>query len=188
MNEGCFSSIRTVLPEGSLVNPRPPAACGGRVVTVAAAVEAILAAMAQARPDHAVAASALIHVYTLSGTQPDGEPWLTLGYEFGGIGARTGSDGPDATGAYFLGGRSVIPQIEPLEAQLPFIAERWALVPDSGGPGRWRGGLAVELALRMLAPAELTVRGDRIGLPPPGRDGGWSGRPGFFAVEPVTCS
>jgi N-methylhydantoinase B len=183
MNEGCFASIRAVLPEGSLVNPRPPAACGGRVVTVAAAVEAILEALSQAVPDHAVAASALIHVYTLSGTRAGAGPWLTLGYEFGGIGARAGSDGPDATGAYFLGGRSVIPQLEPLEAQLPFVAERCGLVPDSGGPGQWRGGLGVELAVRMTAPAELTVRGDRILLPPPGVRGGQPGRPGFFAVE-----
>jgi N-methylhydantoinase B len=183
MNEGCFRSIRAVLPEGSLVNPRPPAACGGRVVTVAAAVEAILEALSGARPEHAVAASALIHVYTLSGARPGSGPWLTLGYEFGGIGARAGSDGPDATGAYFLGGRSVIPQLEPLEAQLPFVAERSVLVPDSGGPGQWRGGLGVELAVRMTAPAELTVRADRIGLPPRGVRGGLAGRPGFFAVE-----
>ncbi|HEY2430183.1 MAG TPA: hydantoinase B/oxoprolinase family protein [Acidimicrobiales bacterium] len=178
MNEGCFGAIRTVLPEGSLVNPRPPAACGGRTVTTAAAVEAILQALSQAVPGRAVAASALIHVYTLNGPG-----WLTMGYEFGGIGARTGADGPDATGAYFFGGRSVIPQIEPLETHLPFVADRWRLVPDSGGPGRWRGGLGVELGLRMTGPAELTVRGDRIRLPPPGAAGGEPVRPGWFAVE-----
>ncbi len=177
MNEGCFDAITAVLPPGSLVNPDPPAACGGRVVTVTAAVEAILHALAEAAPDHAVAASALIHVYTLSGAG-----WLTLGYEFGGIGARHGCDGPDATGAYFLGGRSVIPQIEPLEAQLPFVVERCRLVPDSGGAGRWRGGLGVEMAIRLRAPAELTVRGDRITIPPPGAAGGHPGRPGSFTV------
>jgi len=182
MNEGCFRAIRTVLPRGSLVNPIPPAACGGRVVTVTAATEAILQALSSAVPDHAVAASALIHVYTLTGHRDDGERWLTMGYEFGGIGARAGEDGPDATGAYFLGGRSVIPQIEPLEAQFPFVAERCRIVPDSGGAGRWRGGLGVELALRMTGPAELSVRGDRIGLPPPGAQGGAPGGAGCFAV------
>jgi N-methylhydantoinase B len=182
MNEGCFRSIHTVLPEGSLVNPRPPAACGGRVVTVTAALEAIVAALAGAVPDHAVAPSALIHVYSMSGLSADGERWLTLGYEFGGIGGRRGSDGPDATGPYFLGGRSVIPQIEPLEQQLPFVVERCGLVPDSGGAGRWRGGLGVEMALRMTGPAQLTVRGDRMGLPPPGMEGGQPGRAGSFAV------
>ena len=120
MNEGCFRLIHTVLPTGSLVTPDPPAACGGRMVTVAAVVEAILAALSEALPERSVAASTLIHVYTLSACPSDGERWLALGYEFGGIGAGRGMDGPDATGAYFLGGRSVIPQIEPLEAQLPF--------------------------------------------------------------------
>jgi N-methylhydantoinase B len=182
MNEGCFRSIHTVLPEGSLVNPTPPAACGGRVVTVTAALEAIVAGLAGALPDHAVAPSSLIQVYSMTGLRPDGERWLTLGYEFGGIGARRGSDGPDATGAYFLGGRSVIPQIEPLEHHLPYVVERCGLVPDSGGPGRWRGGLGVEMALRMTGPAQLTVRGDRLGLPPPGIEGGRPGAAGSFAV------
>jgi N-methylhydantoinase B len=151
-------------------------------VTVVAAVEAIVQALSGALPDHAVAASALIQVYTLSGQRAAGEPWLTLGYEFGGIGARTGSDGPDATGPYFLGGRSVIPQIEALEAQLPFVVERCGLVPDSGGAGRWRGGLGLEMAIRLTAPAELTVRGDRLAIPPPGTDGGGPGGAGSFAI------
>lgn len=183
MNEGCFDAIHTVLPPGSMVNPNPPAACGGRVVTVTAAVEAILQALSQAVPDRAVAASALIHVYTLTGLHPDGERWLSLGYEFGGIGARHGADGPDATGAYFLGGRSVIPQIEPLEAQLPLVIERCALVADSGGPGQWRGGLGVEMRIRLESSAQLTVRGDRMGMPPPGAHGGWPGGAGHFAIE-----
>lgn len=183
MNEGCFRSIHTVMPEGSLLRPRPPAACGGRVVAVSAAVESIIEALSAAMPDHAVAPSGLIHVFTLTGLHDSGERWLTLGYEFGGIGARSGTDGPDATGAYFLGGRSVIPQLEPLEAQLPFLAEHWRLVPDSGGAGQWRGGRGVELALRMTGPGDLIVRGDRMRMPPPGRDGGRPGGAGFFAVE-----
>jgi N-methylhydantoinase B len=183
MNEGCFRPVQVHLPEGTLVNPRPPAACGGRVVTVAAAVDAILEALAGARPDLAVAASGLIHVFTLTGLDSGGERWLNMFYEFGGIGARQGSDGPDATGSFFLGGRSVIPQIEPLEAQYPFIAETSRLRPDSGGPGEWRGGLGVELRLRMLSAAELTVRGDRMGVPPPGRKNGRPGLGGSFLVE-----
>ncbi len=182
MNEGSFTPITVHLPEGSLVNPRPPAACGGRIVAVCAAVESILAALSQARPSHAVAPSALIHVYTLSGTGAGGA-WVNLLYEFGGIGGRTGSDGPDATGAYFLGGRSVIPQLEPLEAQYPFVVAHSRLVPDSGGPGRWRGGLGVEVCIELTAPAVLTVRGDRMEDPPPGAMGGRAGRGGWFAIE-----
>jgi N-methylhydantoinase B len=186
MNEGCFRPLAVRLPRGSLVNPEPPAACGGRLVTVAAATEAILAALAPARPDRAVGASSLIQVYALSGTAPDGSTWLNLLYEFGGLGARTGADGPDATGAFFLGGRSVIPQVEPLEAQYPFVVRSARLLPDSGGPGTWRGGLGTETVIELLAPARLTVRGDRLrGHPPPGAQGGEAGRPGSFSIERI---
>jgi N-methylhydantoinase B len=184
MNEGCFRPLEVHLPRGSLVNPEPPAACGGRLVTVAAATEAILAALARARPGGAVAASSLIQVYALSGSHPDGSTWLNLLYEFGGLGARAGGDGPDATGAFFLGGRSVIPQVEPLEAQYPFVVRSARLLPDSGGPGTWRGGLGVETVIELLAEARLTVRGDRLGgHPPPGAQGGEAGRPGSFSIE-----
>ena len=183
MNEGCFRPLHARLPSGTLVNPNPPAACGGRVMTVAAAVEAILHALAEARPDHAVGASALIHVFSLSGVGAGGAPWLNLFYEFGGLGARAESDGPDATGAFFLGGRSVLPQIEPLEAQYPLVVRSSRLWADSGGPGTWRGGLGVETVIELLTPAVVTVRGARMDLPPPGTGGGCAGRAGIFAVE-----
>lgn len=184
MNEGCFRPLTVHLPRGTIVNPEPPAACGGRLVTVAAVTEALLQALARAVPEHAVAASALIHVVSLHGIRPSGEVWLTLLYEFGGLGARTGADGPDATGAFFLGGRSVIPQVEPLEAQFPFIVRSTRLLPDSGGRGTWRGGLGVETVVEMLDHAQVTVRGDRIGdFPPPGTQGGGPGRAGTFTIE-----
>ena len=183
MDEGCWRPLTTSLPAGSLVNPRPPAACGGRVVTVAAAVEAILDALAGARPDRASAASGLIHVYTLAGAR-GGEPWLNLFYEFGGLGARAGADGPDATGCFFLGGRSVIPQVEPLEAAYPLLVRSARLRPDSGGPGRWRGGLGVETVVESLGDSVSTVRGDRITIPPPGRDGGEPGTAGEYRLDP----
>jgi N-methylhydantoinase B len=183
MNEGCFRPLSVHLPRGTLVNPDPPAACGGRVMTVAAAVEAILQALTDAAPDHAVAASSLIHVWSLAGTTADDRPWLNLFYEFGGLGARAGADGPDATGAFFLGGRSVIPQLEPLEAQYPIIVRSARLAPDSGGAGQWRGGLGVELVIELLTDATLTVRGARMDLPPPGVRGGRSGLGGEFAIQ-----
>ena len=182
MNEGCWRPITAHLPPGSLVNPTAPAACGGRIVTVAAAVDAILGALAEARPDHATAASGLLHVFTLAGRR-DGTPWLNLFYEFGGVGARVAADGPDATGCFFLGGRSVIPQVEPIEAANPIVVRASRLRADSGGPGEWRGGLGVELEFELLTDAVATVRGDRMLLPPPGAAGGQPGRAGAFAVR-----
>jgi N-methylhydantoinase B len=183
MNEGCFRPLVAHLPPGTLVNPAPPAACGGRVMTVAAAVEAILAALSAARPDHAVGASSLIHVWTLSGLDLHGQRWLSLFYEFGGLGARTGKDGPDATGAFFLGGRSVIPQLEPLEAQYPFVVRSSRLWPDSGGAGETRGGLGVETVIELLTDAIVTVRGARMDIPPPGAAGGRPGAGGSWSIE-----
>jgi N-methylhydantoinase B len=178
MNEGCFRPLKTVLPFGTLVNPAPPAACGGRIVTVAAATDAMLRALSECRPDRAVAASGLIHVWSLSG-----RGWLNLFYEFGGIGARAGSDGPDATGCFFLGGRSVIPQIEPMEAQYPFVVWHSKLLPDSGGRGQWRGGLGMETEIELLEDAVVTVRGARMQIPPPGASGGEDGKPGSWFVR-----
>jgi N-methylhydantoinase B len=185
MNEGCFRPVRVTIPEGTLANPRPPAACGGRVVTVAAAIEAILGAFSSARPDLAVASSGLVHVLTLAGGPADAPErgWLTMLYEFGGIGARHRSDGPDATGAFYLGGRSTIPQVEPIEAQHPLRVVRSSLRTDSGGAGTWRGGLGVELAIEVLDDVTVSVRGDRMLLPPPGRDGGLPGGAGYTRVD-----
>ncbi|WP_436771023.1 hydantoinase B/oxoprolinase family protein [Yinghuangia sp. YIM S09857] len=189
VNDGCLRPLDIRLSPGSLVDPEPPAACGGRVVTVAAVIEAVVEALAQACPERAVAASGLVHVYALAAGRGartgDGAraPWLALLYEFGGIGARTASDGPDATGAYFLGGRSVVPQLEPLEAAYPVVFRHARLRTDSGGPGRTRGGLGTDLAIEATEPAVLTVRGDRMSRPPAGRGGGEPGGAGRHEVR-----
>ena len=186
MNEGCFRPLRVHLPRGSLVNPDPPAACGGRLVTVAAATEAILQALARAAPDRAVAASSLIQVYALSGAHPDGTTWLTLLYEFGGLGARAGADGPDATGAFFLGGRSVIPQVEPLRGAVPVRRPLGPPAPRLRG----RGDVARRPRRRDRDRAARRRAAHRARRPhrdvsATGRRGGEPGRPGSFSVERV---
>lgn len=184
MNEGCYAPIEVEFRKGSLLDPRWPAACGGRVVSVTAVCEAVVDALSQARPDRATASSAVIHPYTLA--RPTGEnPWLLLSYEYGGLGARATSDGPSATGSFFLGGRNVVPQIEALEARLPLVFESQSFIADSGGPGRHRGGLGVETRIRVLEDCELAVRSERVRFAPRGRDGGLDGRAGEqFAVDP----
>ena len=184
MNEGCYAPVGIALRKGSLLDPHWPAACGGRVVSVTAVCEAVVDALSKARPDHATAASAVIHPFTLA--RPTGEnPWLLLSYEYGGLGARATSDGPSATGSFFLGGRNVVPQVEPLEARLPLVFESQSLIPDSGGAGRYRGGLGVETRIRVLTDCELAVRSERVRHAPRGRDGGLPGRAGEqFAITP----
>ncbi|WP_240489775.1 hydantoinase B/oxoprolinase family protein [Actinomadura atramentaria] len=106
---------------------------------------------------------------------------MHLAYDFGGGGgARHGADGPDATGVHFGVGRNSVPQVEPAETRCPFRIEEVALIPDSGGPGRWRGGLGTRTVFRLLADTHVTTRGDRLVHPPPGRSGGRAGRCGGF--------
>jgi N-methylhydantoinase B len=134
-------------------------------------------------PEHAVAASSVIHPYTVSGRGPDGQPFVLLSYEFGGIGGRHGLDGPDATGAFFLGGRNTVPQVEAVEATMPLLVERQGYAVDSGGAGRWRGGAGVETRVRMLGDGEIALRSDRVRFPPKGRQGGADGGAGTQWIE-----
>jgi len=183
MNEGCFTPMEVIFRKGSLLDPHPPAACGGRVVAVTAVCEAVVAALSRALPELATAASSVIHPYTLAAPSRL-EPWLLLSYEYGGLGARRGSDGPSATGSFFLGGRNTVPQIEPLEASLPILFERQRLLCDSGGAGKWRGGLGVETRIRVLQDTEFALRSDRVKRPPCGREGGDDGLAGDqYAIE-----
>ena len=181
MNEGCFTPLVINFPRGTLVNPNPPAACGGRIVTVTAAMEAIVDALSAARPDQALASSGIVHLYALSGRVSDApSPWLVMALDFGGLGARSMCDGPDATGAFVLGGRGGVLQVEPFEAQYPVMIEHSRARIDSGGPGEHRGGLGIDTAIRLLSDAELVVRGDRMRLAPTGRQNGEPGGKGYW--------
>jgi N-methylhydantoinase B len=111
--------------------------------------------------------------------------WIHLSYDYGGVGARAGRDGPDATGIHFGLGRNSVPQAEPVEARCPLVVEGIEYIPDSGGPGRWRGGLGTRTTFRLLDDADITTRGDRLRFAPPGRVGGGAGRLGGFYRVPA---
>jgi N-methylhydantoinase B len=178
MNDGCLRAIEVRLPEGSLLNARSPYPCGGRYVPIYAAMEAIFQALSDAVPERAIAPSGILQPFSIAAV---GAPyWIHLSYDFGGVGARQGLDGPDATGVHFGIGRNSVPQAEPVESRCPLVVESIETVPDSGGPGRHRGGLGSRTVYRFLADCHVTTRGDRLRLAPPGRDGGLPGRLGGF--------
>jgi N-methylhydantoinase B len=86
---------------------------------------------------------------------------------------------------HFGVGRNSVPQVEPVEGRCPLVVESIETIPDSGGPGRHRGGLGSRTVYRFLADCHVTTRGDRLRLAPPGRDGGLPGRlGGFFKRRP----
>ena len=169
----------TIFRPGTLLDPTPPAACGGRVVAVTAVCEAVVEALSQARPDHATAASSVIHPFTLARRRASLEPWLLLSYEYGGLGARRGSDGPSATGSFFLGGRNVVPQVEPLEARLPIVFETLKLDSGLGWGGAlawWPGRRDADSSCSRMRSSRSAA--ERVRLPPLGREGGADGKPG----------
>jgi N-methylhydantoinase B len=183
MNDGCLRVLDVKLPKGSLLNATSPYPCGGRFLPAYAAMEAVLQALSDAMPHRAIAASGILQPFSIASTTAPF--WVHLAYEYGGVGARYGKDGPDATGVHFGLGRNSVPQVEPVEARCPLIIEEIDFVRDSGGAGRWRGGLGTRTTFRLLSDAYVTTRGDRLTNGPAGRDGGSAGVPGAFRKRAI---
>jgi N-methylhydantoinase B len=94
-------------------------------------------------------------------------------------------DGQDAV-AHLGANQSNVP-VESIEAEYPISVERYGFVADSGGPGRHRGGLAIEREFRLLADeATLTVRSDKRRFPPHGLAGGRPGSGSLSVLNPGT--
>ena len=188
INDGSFRALDVTFPFGTLVNPRPPAALNARMATVMAVVESILGAMSHLDPARAVAASSNVHVLTMNGVDADtGRVWAFLDPQFGGTGARSDRDGNDVVGPLILAASGVIHHAEAYEMEYPVRFERFSLWEDSGGPGRWRGGLGTRREIRILEDGQFTGRAtDRSRIPPPGAFGGLPGKGGGWIVNEGT--
>jgi N-methylhydantoinase B len=187
LNDGCFAPVKMILPPGTLVNPNMPAAVNSRIATIGAVTDAILEAMSSAYPEKAVAASCSVHVFTPTGVDKrTGRPWVYVNPINGGGGARAGKDGMDCDGGpLIIAGFSSggIPS-EVLEMEYPLLVECSKMAEDSGGPGKWRGGVGRHLQLRMLEDGMLTARiADRSVFPPHGIAGGSPGVGGAWVIN-----
>jgi N-methylhydantoinase B len=175
-NAGYFRAIEVIAPEGTVVNPRPPAAVAARGITGIRIADTIFGALAQAVPDvlPACGSNAPDVGISFGGMGEDGRAHVYLEFLLASWGGGPDRDGMDAcTGT--LVNYSNAP-VEMIEADQPIAVERYALVPDSGGPGRYRGGLALERHLRFKANnATLQIRSDRRDHPPYGLQGGGPG-------------
>lgn len=180
--EGCVRPVRVLAPLGTIVNPRPPAACAARGVMAYRMLDVLFAAFAKIVPDRMPATGeGGPSAVSLSGTH-DGKTWLItdgiLG-SWGGRGTKDGIDGITNPGANF----SNMP-VELIEARYPLRIEEYGLVTNSGGAGRHRGGMALTRSYRILAEhAALTVRSDRRVHLPPALFGGCPGSPSLNILE-----
>lgn len=174
-NEGCFRPIEIELPEGSIFNPKPPAAFAARGVLGYRILDAIFGAMAKALPGQVPAAGdGGISGIRIGGYHPNGRAFQFNDIICGSWGAGAGHDGGEGM-AHIATNISNQP-IEILEAENPVRVLHYGFVPDTGGAGQLRGGLALERHLEFRGKeAVLQVRTHRRDVPPYGLDGGRSG-------------
>ncbi len=172
--EGYMAPISIHAPEGTIVNPVLPASCGARGVVGYRVYDALMGALAQIAPDRVVAAGEGGPTLIAFGGYENGRPFVLTEVIVGTWGARAGKDGLEGV-SNPLANLSNTP-VELVEADLPLEVVRYELVPDSGGAGRFRGGLAFLREFRLLAErAVLTIRSDRRTHPPYGLSGGGAG-------------
>lgn len=178
-NDGCFRPVTFTLPEGSVVNARPPAAVSaGNVETSQRIVDVVLGALAQARPDLIPAASSgTMNNLTIGGYDPVRDRHYTY-YETicGGAGAGPGGAGLSAVHTHMT--NTLNTPVEALELAYPFRITVYAVRRGSGGAGRYRGGDGAVRGYNFLAPATVTLVSERRRLPPWGLAGGNAGAPG----------
>jgi len=178
-NYGTIRPLDVIAPEGSLVNARIPAAvAGGNVETSQRIVDVVLGALSQAMPGKIPAASyGTMSNLTLGGTDPGtGRDFAYYETIAGGMGARPGANGLDATHCHMT--NSLNTPIEAFEHTYPFRVRRYAVRRGSGGMGRFRGGDGIVRELEALCPAEVTILSDRRSHAPYGLEGGEPGKVG----------
>ncbi len=177
MNEGALRPVTVTAPEGSFLNPRPPAGGGPRAIICYRTFEAILGALAPALPERVAAASSHFANPTFGGVdRARGRRFVAYELVLSGTGARAGKDGCEAMASAF--NASNIP-VEAQEANQPIVIERFELMRDSAGPGTFRGGAGLRRDMRFLADeGKLTNLSERQRFAPYGLFGG---RPGALA-------
>ncbi|HNP63954.1 MAG TPA: hydantoinase B/oxoprolinase family protein [Woeseiaceae bacterium] len=177
-NSGMFDGIEISAPEGSLLNPRPPAATGARSITCNKVVRALIGAFSQLLPEERAQAAGqdIVPVMVFSGKlRGRDEGYVYVESIGGGAGARALGNGMDGIHVHVTNSSNL--PIEPLEIEYDLLVDEYALVEDSSGGGRYRGGMGI--ARQISAPnggVTFTVRSDGHREGAPGVNGGTDGR------------
>jgi len=179
-NHGCYRPIKIIAPEGLVINARFPApVVSGNTETSSRIIDAITGALARVLPEKVTGAdSGTATAHIAGGFDPrinDYYAWY-LGADPCAWGARATKDGFECAGGPRIGGHvSQIP-MEVFETRYPFFVEEYAFVTDSGGPGKFRGGLSGITVIRPVGhDCEVGGANDRCVIPPYGIFGGMPG-------------
>jgi N-methylhydantoinase B len=186
-NSGCYRPFTIQAEEGLIVNPKMPGAVGARTNTTQKITEAMMLALSEAAPERVMAGShGNITNCGFSGFYPgSGKRFVYIDIQGGGAGARPTKDGHDGQDSHLARFRNT--PIEAVELEYPVRIERYELIPDSGGAGKYRGALAVRRDIRVLIDNVSFARyGDRQKFVPFGLFGGKPGSKGQFVFNPGT--
>ena len=172
LNAGCLKPIQIQVPEGCMLNPRPPAAVvAGNVETSQYVVDALFGALGVMG-----ASQGTMNNFTFGD-----ERYQYYETICGGSGAGDGFDGTDAVHTHMTNSRLTDPEV--LELRFPVLVESFRIRADSGGAGRWRGGNGVVRRVRFREPMSAAIVSGHRRVPPYGMAGGNAGSVGRNSVE-----
>jgi N-methylhydantoinase B len=182
-NGGFFRAVRISAPPGTIMNALPPAAMAGRSDTGQRVADVILGALAPVVPEKVVAAcNGAVTASMFAGFDAEkGRHYVYIETQGGGSGARHDRDGLDGVQVHMTN-TSNLP-VEALENEYPLMVERLELISDSGGRGKFRGGMGIRKDIRVVGhTATFSTHADRQLLPPWGLFGGEAGRCGRYVI------
>ncbi len=185
-NSGMVRPMQFILPRGSLLNAEPGLAYGVRAAVMFRVFDCILGALALALPDRINAAGSSqgsILLVSVPDPETGGTKVSVVQPLAGGSGGRPMKDGLDGVDVA-MGYLRNVPS-ESVEQEMPVLINRYRLLPNSGGPGYYRGGMGVELELKVFPPnGVITARGmERYTFRPWGRLGGKAGTLGYTKLH-----
>ncbi|WEQ51104.1 hydantoinase B/oxoprolinase family protein [Komagataeibacter oboediens] len=173
---GYTRPIRVIAPEGAVLNCTYPAACGGRGITGYRIVDCMFGALADCLPDRVAADGAGGSTLPSFSGRQRGKTFVFSECIMGVWGATSQHDGQEGV-PHMASNQANVP-IEIIEADYPIRIEEYAIAPDTAGAGRYRGGLGITRAYRILQDdVYFGVRSDKVRYPPYGLFGGGTGAP-----------
>lgn len=181
-NEGQSRPIRVTAPEGCILNTQPPFPTAGRHSVGHFVVPLMFGALAGPLPTRVQSDVGMMNIFNVRGRHPDGSPTASLFFLAGGFGAMDGLDGAAVTPA--PSNMGVVPT-EMWENLMGMTVIKRELLADSGGPGKFRGGLGQQVVLRNDTGHPLTVAfmGQRTQFPALGYHGGQPGKLRSFSID-----
>ncbi len=182
-NAGTFRAVRVTAPPGCIMNALPPAPVAGRHIIGNFQPLVLYKALAPVLPEGVIGCSSVLWITTVQGAAPS-DPFTLTFFASGGMGARPDKDGLAATS--FPGNIAMTP-VEMIEAVSPIVVTEKALRPDSGGSGKWRGGLGqtFRFTVRDAIPFVVNTMCDQIREAPYGLAGGRAGAAAGYDIPGV---